>query len=140
METKIYNGIYTVVNKETGIHRTFRIRTQPENSKFAPGKRTVATLTSPDNNRGYTQFGFVTDDGINVWNKKRGVDVPSKWEWYAFMVCDLLLNDGTAMREKGKEYAVKVSKRCLLCNRRLTTPKSLKDGIGPECIKKLSPV
>jgi hypothetical protein len=30
-------------------------------------------------------------------------------------------------------YTVQLSKRCLRCNRTLTTPESLERGIGPEC-------
>lgn len=140
-KAKIHNGIYTVKNRETGEYRTFKIRTISEDSRFAPGERTIAILTSPDNNRGYTQFGFVTDAGIAIWRKKQGGknQAWTKWQWFAFMVWDVLTNDGAVMKEKGKEYDVELSKRCLRCNRRLTTPESLKHGIGPECLKQLSP-
>ncbi len=140
MEIKIHNGIYTVQNRETGEYRTFRIRTLPEDSKFAPRQRTIALLTTPDNNYGYTQFGFIDDNGVTVWRKKRSEDGHwSKWQWFAFMVWDILTNNGEAMKTKGKEYKVEESRQCIRCNRTLTTPESIKQGIGPECIKKLSP-
>ena len=62
-----FNGIYTVTNKETGEHRTFAVRTQKEDAKFAPGERIVALLTGPNNEDDYTGFGFVTPAGIIVW-------------------------------------------------------------------------
>jgi hypothetical protein len=45
----IFNGRYTIQNRTTGEHRTFIIRTQPKDSKFAPGCRVAALLTGPDN-------------------------------------------------------------------------------------------
>lgn len=35
----IYNGTYTIENKETGNYRTFSITTQGGKEKFAAGKR-----------------------------------------------------------------------------------------------------
>ena len=39
--------------------------------------------------------------------------------------------------EKGRNYKLFVSTRCMVCNRKLTTPESVERGIGPECIKNL---
>lgn len=141
MGIKVHNGIYTLQNEASGEHHTFRIRTLPKNSKFAPGKRTIALLSGPDNNHGYTQFGFVNDSGIVVWRKKRHKDdwKWSKWQWFAWMVWDLFANKGKELGARGKAYDVQSSRHCIRCNRRLTTPTSIENGIGPECMK-LSPV
>ena len=53
----IPNGEITLTNRETGEHRTFRIRTNKEDARFAPGERVIALLTGPDNTTSYTGFG-----------------------------------------------------------------------------------
>ena len=118
-----HNGLFTVRSIATGEHRTFRVRSQPVEAKFAPGKRVVSVLTGPDNTADYTQFGFVTDQGIQVWERKRG----GKFEEYARMLEKLPqhLADG--------KVEVHVSCRCRVCNRTLTTPESVRSGIGPVC-------
>ena len=69
----ILNGTFTMTNRESGEHRTFQIRTQPDDAKFAPGKRVIALLRGPDNESDYQPFGFVSEDGtIYVWRSKQG--------------------------------------------------------------------
>jgi hypothetical protein len=46
----VFNGTYTITSP-TGEHRTFRIKTQKDDARFAPGKRTIALLTGSDNDR-----------------------------------------------------------------------------------------
>jgi hypothetical protein len=127
---KLFNGTHTIQNRETGEHRTFRIRTQPDDAKFAPGARIVGILTGPDNTSDYKQFGFVTDDGINVWRKYRGADKRSAYEWYATMLWALGTDPASAWHEK---YTILTEGRCCRCNRKLTEPTSIRTGIGPVC-------
>lgn len=131
---KLFNGTYTVVNRESGEHRTFRVETQAADAKFAAGKRIVSLLTGPNNGSDYTGFGFVDDDGIHVWAKRR--EKPegkrwSPWEVYAIMLWDLAAEGGT--RHYESQYAVRLAGTCLRCNRTLTTPDSIERGIGPIC-------
>jgi len=124
------NGTITIESlRPDGGHRTFRIRTQPEDSNFAPGRRVVALLSGPDNESDYTGFAFVAEDGggVDVWRSKRGMDEKrSTWEWYA----DMLTRPGI-YQTQGYRYLV--SQRCRRCNRKLTDPISISEGIGPEC-------
>lgn len=39
---RLFNGFYTIRNRQTGEHRTFRIATQAEDARFAPGERIVS--------------------------------------------------------------------------------------------------
>lgn len=119
---KTHNGKVTINNPVTGGHRTFQIRTQPKDSRFAPGKRVVALLAGPDNTSDYTPFGFVETDGIHVWRKKRG----GVFDTYAKM-----LDKPQTFEAKGAVYLS--STRCRVCNRELTTPESIQSGIGPIC-------
>lgn len=129
----IHNGFLTVTNETTGEHRTFRVRTQKEDAKFAPGSRIVSLLIGPDNTSDYQGFGFVKENGwIVLWKRNR----TPRYEGLAKAV-------RLAFRalEKGEDtfstpratYSVQLSKRCRVCNRPLTSPESLTRGVGPEC-------
>lgn len=124
-----HNGRITLHNPATGNHRTFQIRTIPEDSTFAPGKRVVELLTGPDNESNYRGFGFVDVRvggfvEIHLWRKATEADANFK----AF--ADMLLRP-VAYAARGIEYLFEG--RCRRCNRALTTPESIKRGIGPVC-------
>jgi hypothetical protein len=137
----LYNGTYTLKNTATGDYRTFKISTQKEDSKFAPGSRVIGVLAGPDNTSDYQSFGFVTEVGIQVWKTKtvRGGCSPfrefgeySSYEWFAQMLWEAVVTDSTQMAG----YEVLLEKKCLICNRSLTTPESIELGIGPVCAAK----
>lgn len=120
-----HNGIVTVRSVRTGEHRTFRVRTQPDDSNFAPGERVASLLSGPDNTRCYTPFGFVQADGsIRLFKSKEG-DGP--WAKYADMLSHPEAYQRTA------EFMFEG--RCRRCDRTLSHPESLISGIGPECAK-----
>lgn len=126
--SKIFNGTFTVQNRLTGEHRTFRIRTQKDDASFAPGKRVVALMTGSDNETSYTGFAFVTEDGLAVWNSKR---TAGGYVAYAALLWSLAVDGGFS--QYADKYSLTASKKCIRCNRKLTTPESLAAGIGPEC-------
>lgn len=144
MDNKIYNGTYTLENKETGQHRTFQIRTQAADAKFAPGKRILSLLNGPDNESNYAGFAFVTDDNkVVTWCKCRGQNgKKSHYEYYSALFQQLIVAEDeneevtTIIHFMDREYSVLLSKRCFVCNRKLTTPESIKAGIGPICAGK----
>ena len=123
---KTHNGKVTIENPASGNHRTFSVRTQPEDSGFAPGKRVVALLNGPDNNNDYQGFGFVDTAGhVRVWKSKRGG---------TFDIFARMLEAPERFQEKGANYLF--SGRCRRCNRELTVPESIESGIGPVCAGK----
>lgn len=128
----ILNGTYTVASARSGKHRTFSIRTQPDDSKFAPGKRVIALLTGPDNEGDYTPFGFVDDQKITVWRSKRGQAEPSAYETYARLIWSLATR-GEESEARRAGYTLLVEGRCIRCNRKLSDPTSIRTGIGPVC-------
>ena len=130
---KIFNGRITIENSETGEHRTFSIKTQKADAKFAPGKRILALLSGPDNTRDYQGFAFVDDSGVHVWAKYKGTTKPTAYDWYADMVSVLVGGFPSRYGKHYEGYEVHVAGRCLKCNRALTTPESIKSGIGPVC-------
>jgi hypothetical protein len=129
---KLFNGKYTVESTQTGEHRTFWIETQASDAEFAAGRRVVSLLTGSQNDDPscYTGFGFVDDDGIHVWTSRRG---PGKrWEEYADLLWTLGL-DGAFSVWAEKGFRIMQTGHCLKCNRILSTPESLRRGIGPIC-------
>ena len=127
----IHNGTYTIRNKTTGEHRTLKIHTQAPDARFAPGARIVSLLTGSSNEKDYTGFGFLSDDGIRIWKRYRGNGHRTAHEWYAKMLWDFLANHG---QEFGDRYDCLCERRCRICNRKLTTPESIELGIGPVCL------
>ena len=125
----IPNGLFTITFP-CGSHRTFRIFTKRPDAKFAAGKRVVAMLIGPDNASfsDYEPFAFCDDTGIHVWKRFKN----QRQAEYARLLWML----ATGCEADG--HTLLVSKRCLRCNRTLSTPDSLAAGIGPECLEKLS--
>jgi len=135
---RIFNGIWTIRNRQTGEHRTFRVKTQPQDAQFAAGKRILSLLTGADNSNSYKRFAFVSDNGdrVMVWRKFRGTDKRSAYDMYALMLSSLACpetEDTDATRQWKAKYELMGEKRCIKCNRRLTHPESLITGIGPDC-------
>lgn len=132
----IFNGTYTIASPRGG-HQTFDIKTQPEDSSFAPGKRTIALLTGPDNTRHYKRFGFVSDKGISVFSKltTKCKGAPTAWDIYAWMVWSMA-TQGENSHYHHIGYRLLQENTCLRCNRKLTTPESIRRGLGPECAKR----
>lgn len=126
---RIFNGKITIVNRQ-GEHRTFQIKTQKKDARFAPGKRIIALLSGPDNQHDFMSFGFVDDNGVHVWQKHR----TKSFLWFAELINVLVGKlPSTCKAELFEGYEVMISKRCLRCNRELTTPESIESGIGPVC-------
>lgn len=127
METKkiiIPNGCFTVNNLDKNTHRTVKIHTAKGKLE---GKRIISLLTGPDNNTSYSGFGFVNDDGsIHLWRRHSG---SATKRWLASFVA-AKFND-VEFDHPHLEWLVE--KRCIVCNKRLTTPESIEHGIGPIC-------
>lgn len=118
-----HNGIFTITSTKTGDHRTFKIRTQPLDSNFAPGKRVLYLLTGPNNTQDYKGFAFVDDNGIHLWKKSQ----TPQYQAFVRMLLNL-----TQFEAEGK-CTVQAATTCRVCNRTLTTPESIESGIGPIC-------
>lgn len=125
-----YNGTITVENTETGGSRTFKITTSNFGSEEKPDlKRIVGLLSGPDNGSDYVGFGFVDHSGcIAVWKKKRGQDgEKSDWQKFARILC---------FPELYPQLNYMFSISCRRCGRELTTPESIRLGVGPICAEK----
>jgi hypothetical protein len=130
---KLFNGKYTVESTQTGEHRTFWIETQASDAEFAAGRRVVSLLTGSQNDDPacYTNFGFVEESGILIFPSKLMAGGP-KWIQYADLLWTLAL-DGAFSRWADRGFTILLEGACCRCNRPLTTPESIRRGIGPIC-------
>jgi hypothetical protein len=123
----VTDGKYTVVME--GEHHTFRVRTQGETAEFAPGSRIIAYLFKPDNTAegSYKRFAFLGTDGrVRLWKSFNG-DSP-------LARAARVLEDPEGAAKAGIAYAL-ASGRCYRCGLELTHPRSIREGLGPECRK-----
>ena len=119
------DGIYTV-ETESG-HRTFQVKTQKTDAKFAPGQRILSVLSGPSNTSDYIGLGFVSTNArgehiLRPWKKHRDSSPETQ------AAAATLLADPRSALTAGK---------CARCQRPLTTPESLTRGLGEYCAGKM---
>jgi hypothetical protein len=128
-DLSLHNAIVTIRNPATGDHRTFKVSSNRQGTRF------VSLLTGPSNEADYTSFAIVGSgayDKIAFTFKKYQAgpgDRPTAWEMYTRFIN----HPERYQRKFGFEY--RISSRCRKCNRRITSPRSLAVGLGPECEK-----
>ena len=156
METEVLNnGEFTLENPE-GFHLTFRIKTS-RNGQLK-GKRIVSLMEGSDNEAEYTGFGILDETGFHPWGpivkssgqiriSKRNPANGTILTIPQLTACVELIREHGLIGEiggektektfliKGREYRLMASTSCIRCNRKLTNPESVRNGIGPECIK-----
>lgn len=119
------DGRYTII---WGDHyKTVRVQHQDEYASFMPGRVILSHLTGSNNDRDYTSFAHVDEQGnVRIWKKFQGIENLRE-------AVKVLMGDPKAASQA---YA-RESGCCGVCNRSLTTPESIEAGIGPECAKKV---
>lgn len=121
-------AIFTVENNK-GQHYTFRIaKGREDNSPFFAG-----VLTGSDNTRSYTYIGLFSPETLEIrlTKKSRYTDdtIPVK-------VLRWVMEIFNGKRELPLGYAIHHLGYCCRCGRPLSTPESVKNGIGPICAGK----
>lgn len=153
----VHNGTYTVSHPTQG-HFTLKLYTSSKGG-FA-GKRILSLLTGPDNVTNYKGVAFWDDERqvVHVWRRFRGernIQIDG-YHWIGgegtgltttqkklAIWADLAIRgDGTELKEDGTKrhgfwagegYRLLLEGRCLVCNRKLTEPESIRLGVGPKC-------
>lgn len=122
----VTDGWYTIVGPKGG-HRTLRLQTVEEKSDGV--KQWLAYLSGSDNEGDYLTIGFVHGNEVKLFRKHEGK--------YADIVAAarFLIKNADKIGEYGKQYALR-SGKCYRCGRKLTTPESIANGIGPVCSQK----
>jgi hypothetical protein len=120
-------GKYTVTDDTGSQYRTIRLSDCPERYRKPKGTQIASFLSGPGNTSDYTGFAFIYP-GRKPYIFQRFQS--NQQLRYALGVL-LESDDGVAY---GKLYALE-SNRCWRCDKLLTTPESILNGIGPHCAK-----
>jgi len=123
------NATFTLVSLKTEVRYTYRVR-QCEDK---PTLYFVAVMTGADNETSYQYLGTVIKTDVPQLSTYRygvkskiGEHAPSAGAFYWWW------------KHKGHaQIQVWHEGRCGRCNRKLTVPESIANGIGPECMKYL---
>lgn len=116
------------VNNNKGEHYTFKIRKPVENAPFF-----VSLLTGPDNENSFSYMGIFNPKELSVrTTAKSKFTADSK----PVKVLNWAIKTVANMKDIPEGYGIRHEGKCCRCGRKLTTPDSIENGIGPECIKK----
>ena len=140
----VHGGTYTVTHPKRG-HWTVKCHTVQ--SGPLAGKRILSLLVGPDNVNSFAGVAFWDDEQRRavMWKSNRSTackhgiidgygwgELWNETEKKLAVWADLVLRKERGYwRSEGCELLLE--SRCVACNRKLTTPESIKSGIGPQC-------
>jgi hypothetical protein len=119
------NAHFTLVSKTTGVRYTYHVTESDDGRCFF-----VSVLYGPDNTGDYVYAGILRDGEFKRTAKSKITATDKRFRAFAWTYAKLgqgVLPDALEIWHEG---------RCGRCGRMLTVPESIRNGIGPECIKK----
>jgi hypothetical protein len=121
------NATFTVLNTESKNRFTIRVKKHKKEDLYF-----VSVLTGTDNVNSYTFLGTYFPKGKKY---KRSNKSSIGFEAVSAKTVNWFFN--TYLNNQSKFGVVEVYHEgsCGRCGRKLTTPKSVRDGFGPECVK-----
>lgn len=128
------NSTFTVSNNK-GEHYTFKVESAKNGlTNLNPKTYFVKLLTGPDNSNSYTYLGMIKNGRTVLTNKSKykKESTPLKVINWAL---NKILNINASKIPKG--YSIDHAGSCGKCGRKLTTPESIKLGLGPVCAGRL---
>ena len=128
MEIIPFNGRFTIESPRGG-HKTFQIKTGKRGD--FKGKRVLSIFFGRENtnDRQYRGFAFVFPERVAMWRRFQG---DATHAMYITMLISLV-KYGEESQFAKRGYKLLMEKRCRACNKPLTNPISIAEGIGPEC-------
>lgn len=126
------NATFTIESEKTGQWRTYKIRKMRENINYPSPAYAVSLLAGPDNENSYAYIGTVNpfNGEFKITRASKRTETSSDvviFKWLMkHLFTDKILQNGKVHHD-GK---------CGCCGRKLTVPESIKNGIGPECMKR----
>ena len=125
------NATFTLKSGKTGKRFTYKVvAPQDERRK---DEWFVKLLTGPDNTSNYQGYGLLMRNEKGLWFRKRGGYDPLPARAMHWLTWVLRTRSGRALAK----VEVWHEGRCSRCNRPLTDPGSIRDGIGPVCKTKM---
>ena len=125
-------AIFTVQNENTGNRFTYKVKQAEADKKVW----FVSVLNGPDNGSNYAYIGTIFGNDFHVptldfrLTKKSTVKADAQ----SFRVFAWMLKNKSVLPEFVKLHHEGF---CGRCGRRLTVPESIKNGLGPECAKRV---
>jgi len=122
------NAIMTLESKKTGRWFTYKIKKSNKEDDKSP--YFVSVLTGNDNETAYTYMGTIFSNdklSFNLTKKSKISDDALSYKAFNFFF-NLLLNN--KLHDDIEIYHRDI---CSVCGKKLTTPESLKSGMGPFC-------
>jgi hypothetical protein len=131
------DAIFTV-EMPGGGHHTFRVQHVEPSDRWPHETWFVKALTGPDNENSYSYLGK-----LDPFTGQMATTAKSCWPADALPVrllnrilARIWCDDHAAYEWHG--YKTHHEGRCGRCGRRLTVPKSIESGIGPECARRMA--
>jgi hypothetical protein len=121
---------FTISSLKTGARYTYRASKCDANNPMDE-RYFVALLTGPDNEGDFTYLGLLNAAGTFTLTKRSRMTAESAPVRAAQFFCEKVLRDGIVPNA----LEVRHEGRCGKCNRKLTVPESIDNGIGPECAR-----
>ncbi len=113
-------------------HYTFKVTSKPDRINPEKKIRFLNMLTGPDNTADYTYLGLLKDSGkVQLTRASKMTEDSYPVKLANRVLTRVMSGDTAAITEAG--FDVHHEGRCCRCGRPLTTPESIKRGIGPEC-------
>lgn len=122
------NAIVTLESENTNNHFTYKIK----KSKTDDNLFFVNLLHGPDNENDYSYVGCYYLDRNNFVPRKQWKTIPINFWPASLRAINFFFDRLDNIPPKLHVYH---EGRCGRCGRRLTTPESIKRGLGPECCK-----
>jgi hypothetical protein len=125
----------------SGKHYTYKVKEaerKPDDAANAPLRWFVGLLSGPDNDSDYTYLGLLENTQrsgdvlrfrLTPASRLGGEAAPVVW---VRRLIEALVAEDEKRLARGAFYH---EGRCGMCNRKLTTPESIKRGIGPVCFE-----
>ena len=126
-------AIFTVFNNK-GERYTYKIDKKPDSRNPDHFVFFVRLLTGPDNNTSYTYLGLFKPNYLEI---KLGGKSTYTYESKPVKVLIWALHVIHFNEAIPEGYGIIHEGKCCACGKRLTTPKSIALGIGPECEKRM---
>lgn len=121
------NATITLESENTGNHFTYKItKSKNDESLFF-----VKLLNGPDNTRDYTYLGCYYSDSAYFHRAKKWKDLTMEYWPRSLRAINYFFEHIDNIPPKLHVYH---EGRCGRCGRKLTTPESIKRGLGPECV------
>ena len=117
-------------------HYTFKVTSKDDRILADEKIRFLSLLTGPDNTSDYAYIGILKSDGnVKLTGASRMTAESYPVKLASRVISRIISGDVGPILDAG--FDVHHEGRCCRCGRKLTTPESIKAGIGPECAGKI---